>query len=152
MDAPLSRPRHPSSIFSLRMTSTDPREQEIIKALKRCNDDSVAAALRFQKSHDPADLSLIINGVLERDLPDTHTEALPTATDSTRLVEDLGMDSFGMMEVVMTAEEVFGITVANQELREVTTLGALKTFLMQKVKGKDETGEEPATLKPALNS
>ncbi len=132
------------------MTSTDPREQDIIRALKRCNEASIAAALRFQSSHDAADLSLIIQGVLERDLPDTHTGALATATDSTRLVEDLGMDSFGMMEVVMTAEEVFGISVANQELREVTTLGTLKTFIMAKVKGEPVSGADDAVMNPAL--
>ena len=134
------------------MTSTDPREQDIIRALKRCNEACIAAAVRFQTSRDAGDLALIIEGVLERDLPDTHTSALATATDATRLVEDLGMDSFGMMEVVMTAEEVFGISVANQELREVTTLGTLKTFLMAKVKGETAAGGTPGTLKPALQS
>lgn len=132
------------------MTSTDPREQDIIRSLKRCNEASIAAALRFQTSHDPADLALIIGGVLERDLPDTHTSALATATDATRLVEDLGMDSFGMMEVVMTAEEVFGISVANQELREVNTLGKLKTFLMAKVKSGAADGAAPVAMEPAL--
>lgn len=134
------------------MTSTDSREQDIIRALKRCSDESVAAALRFQASHDAADLSLIIKGVLERDLPDTHTAAMATATDSTRLIEDLGMDSFGMMEVVMTAEEVFGISVANQELRDVTTLGSLKSFLLSKVKSGPAAEETPASLNPALQS
>ncbi len=117
------------------MTPDSSREADITKALKRCSEECVAAALRFQSSRDPADLMLIIHGVLERDLPETRKAGLATATDSTRLIEDLGMDSFGMMEVVMTAEEVLGISVANQELREVTTLGTLKAFLLAKVQG-----------------
>ncbi len=115
-----------------RMPPSDSRDQDIIRALKRCSEETIAAALRFQTSHEPADLELIIRGVLERDLPETHVSALATATDETRLMADLGMDSFGMMEVVMTAEEVLGISVANEELREVGTLGSLKAFLMQK--------------------
>ena len=134
------------------MTSTDTREQDIIRSLKRCSEETVAAALRFQTTREPADLEVIIRGVLERDLPETHTANMATATDSTRLIEDLGMDSFGMMEVVMTAEEVFGITVANQELREVTTLGTLKTFLMSKVKGDAPSAPTAAGLNPALQS
>ena len=107
-------------------------EQDIIRALKRCSEETIAAALRFQSSPTEADLDLIMRGVLERDLPETHVAALAAATDETRLMADLGMDSFGMMEVVMTAEEVLGISVANEELREVGTLGSLKAFLMQK--------------------
>jgi acyl carrier protein len=113
------------------MTAT--REQEITASLKRCSPETVAAALSFQTTHSEADLSKIINGVLERDLPDTHTAELAAATDETRLVDDLGMDSFGMIEVVMTAEEVFGITIPNQELRDIHTLGALKSYLLGKV-------------------
>jgi len=117
------------------MTSPESREQDIIRALKRCSEPTVAAALRFQATHDANDLEIIIKGVLERDLPETHAAAMATVTDTTRLMEDLGMDSFGMMEVVMTAEEVFGISVANHELREVTTLGSLKAFLVAKTQG-----------------
>jgi len=134
------------------MTSPDTREQDIIRSLKRCSEETVAAALRFQTSRDAGDLAVIIRGVLERDLPETHTAEMATATDTTRLIEDLGMDSFGMMEVVMTAEEVFGITVANQELREVTTLGTLKSFLLSKVKGESSAVEAPVGLNPALQS
>ncbi len=114
------------------MTAT--REQEITSALKRCSPESVEAALRFQTTHAEEDLSKIINGVLARDLPDTHTAQLATATNDTRLVDDLGMDSFGMIEVVMTAEEVFGLTIPNQELRDIHTLGSLKSYLLSKFK------------------
>ncbi len=134
------------------MTPTDTRNQDIVRSLKRCNEACVEAALRFQTSHDSGDLALIIEGVLARDLPDTHITALATATDDTRLVEDLGMDSFGMMEVVMTAEEVFAISVANQELRDVNTLGKLKAFLLTKVRSSTTPDEASSAAEPALQS
>ena len=133
------------------MTTTPEREQEIRAALKRCSSETVNAALQFPQTHSAEDLAIIIHGVLQRDLPDTHGDALEKATDATRLIDDLGMDSFGMMEVVMTAEEVFGITIPNQELRDITTLGALRTYLLSKVKGLHEADAEaaPADFQPA---
>jgi len=59
--------------------------------------------------------------------------SLAAATDESRIMEDLGMDSFGMISVVMTAEEVLGVSIANEELKDVITLGALKQFLQAKV-------------------
>ena len=49
-----------------------------------------------------------------------------------KLIEDIGMDSFGMIEVVMTAEEVLGLTIATEELSSIVTLGDLKKFLRDK--------------------
>ena len=49
-----------------------------------------------------------------------------------KLMEDIGMDSFGMIEVVMTAEEVLGLTIATEEMNGIATLGDLKKFLRAK--------------------
>jgi acyl carrier protein len=109
------------------------RTEEIRKALKRCSDETVDAALRLQEGVDDHDLDVIIRGVLARDLPEERLPALPDASDDSRLIEDIGMDSFGMIEVVMTAEEVLGITISNEEMKGITTLGELKSFLRAKL-------------------
>ena len=109
------------------------REQAIVRALKRCSEATIAAALRFQDSRDPADLATIIRGVLSRDLPEDHAGALETATEDSRLVEDLGMDSFGLIEVAMTAEEIFGISIENEEMKILSTIGQLKSFVLSKL-------------------
>jgi acyl carrier protein len=109
------------------------REKEISDALKRCSHQTLAAAIRFQSTHTDEDLTIIINGVLERDLPDTHVAELAGADDHTLLIEGLGMDSFGMIEVVMTAEIAFGITICNEDLRDIHTLGSLKNYLLANV-------------------
>ncbi len=113
--------------------SSESREQIITDALKHCSAEAVAAAMRYQTSHSDDDLTNLILGVFERDLPDHCVGALTAATDDSRIMEDLGMDSFGMISVVMTAEEVLGVSIANEELKEVSTLGALKRFLQMKV-------------------
>lgn len=115
------------------MPITEERKQEIEKSLKRCSDATVAAALRFEETHNLDELPAIILGVLERDAANPKPEGVAAATDDARLIEDIGMDSFGMIEVVMTAEEVLGITVANQEMNDIRTLGQLKAFLRTKL-------------------
>ena len=112
---------------------TPSRDEEIKSTLKRCSTASVEAAIRFQSSHASEDLATVIHGVLERDLPETHADSLLAATDDSRLIEDLGLDSFGMIELVMAAEDIFCITIPNDDLRQVTTLGALKSYLLSKV-------------------
>lgn len=115
------------------MAISDTRKDEITKALKRCSGETLAAALRLQEKADADDLDLVIRGVLARDLQEERIAALPAATDESRLIEDIGMDSFGMIEVVMTAEEVLGITISNEEMKRIATLGELKTFLHGKL-------------------
>jgi acyl carrier protein len=109
------------------------RTEEISKALKRCSDETVAAAFRLQERVDDTDIDGVIRGVLARDLQEERLPTLPEASDDSRLIEDIGMDSFGMIEVVMTAEEVFGITISNEEMKGIRTLGELKSFLRSKL-------------------
>jgi len=118
------------------MTPESDREKEILGALKHTSEETVQAALRFQHTRQPEDLDIIIRSVLRRDLPEDVAANADTATDESRLMEDLGMDSFGTIEVMMTAEEVFGITIANSEMKDVSTIGQLKQFLMAKLESK----------------
>lgn len=118
------------------MPIDDKRKEEITKALKRCSEETVAAALRLQEATDERDLDCVIRGVLERDLQEERVPSLPTATDESRLIEDIGMDSFGMIEVVMSAEEIFGVTISNDEMKGISTLGELKAFLRTKLQEK----------------
>lgn len=121
------------------MPSAESREQEITRTLKRCSKATIEAALRYQSTQADEDLIVIIRGVLTRALPDENAAAVETANDDSRLVEDLGLDSFGMIEVVMAAETIFGISIANSEMRGNVTLGELRAFLKSKL------GESPST-------
>ncbi len=118
------------------MPVSNERREEISKALKRCSGETVDAAFRMEERVDDADLDVLIRGVLARDLQEERLPALPKATDDARLVEDIGMDSFGMIEVVMTAEEVLGIAISNEEMKGIATLGDLKAFLRAKLANK----------------
>lgn len=92
----------------------------------------MAAALRFEESRNLEELDPIILGVLARDAANPRPDGVASVTDDMKLIDDIGMDSFGMIEVVMTAEEVLGLTIATEELSGIVTLGDLKKFLRSK--------------------
>ena len=52
-----------------------------------------------------------------------HTDTTADLSEKTELVADLGIDSLGVMEVVAEIEDKFDMTIADSELREVSTLG-----------------------------
>lgn len=109
------------------------RQDDIKQALKRCKPEAIAAALRFQQTRSIADVQPVILGLIEREMPEDSAQDIATAPGDTRLIEDLGLDSLGLMEAVMAAEEVFGITIENQDLRRIATLEELNGFVEAKL-------------------
>jgi 3-hydroxyacyl-[acyl-carrier-protein] dehydratase len=74
-------------------------------------------------------------GVIERYVePDLRTK-LKDADDDLRLVDDLGIDSLTMMEIVILVEDVLQMTINNEELRHLRTVGDVKTFIDCKIRG-----------------
>ena len=55
--------------------------------------------------------------------------------DDLRLIEDLGIDSLTMMEIVILVEEVLQMSINNEELRHLRTIGDVKQFIECKVRG-----------------
>lgn len=115
------------------MPVSEDRKQEITRSLKRCSEETVVAALRFEDTRSLDELPAIMLGVLARDAANPRPDGMASVTDEMKLIEDIGMDSFGMIEVVMTAEEVLGLTIATEELHGIVTLGNLKQFLRTKL-------------------
>ncbi len=63
-----------------------------------------------------------------------HTDSAADITEQTELVADLGIDSLGVMEVVADIEDKFGMTIADSELREVSTLGDVVAAIESRLK------------------
>ncbi|HEY5893837.1 MAG TPA: acyl carrier protein [Chthoniobacterales bacterium] len=112
---------------------TDTRRATIIHALKRCDDTAVSAALEFQQTRDAAHIQPVIHGLIRREMPEENATDLATAPSETRLIEDLGLDSLALMEIVMSAEEVFDIKIENNELKQIATLAGLSVFVQTKL-------------------
>ena len=120
-----------------------PTEQDINHlrtSLKRCSAETIDAAIRFRTTGDPRELPTVAYGIIERHLPAENTRRLAQAPEDTRLIEDLGIDSLTLLEIVLSIEEAVGISIENEELREIATLGQVKTFIMHKTaKASDPT-------------
>ena len=55
-------------------------------------------------------------------------------TLQTELVGDLGIDSLGVMEIVAELEDKFELTIADKELREVTTMGDVVNAIVSRLR------------------
>ncbi len=110
-------------------------ETALRDALKRCSASTVEAAVQFRKSHDVAQVPVVVIGVLERFVEPGLRAKLKEVDDDLRLVEDLGIDSLTMMEIVILVEDVLQMQINNDELRNLRTVGDVKTFIDCKVRG-----------------
>jgi acyl carrier protein len=115
-----------------------PTEQDIVNlrtALKRCSADTIDAAIRYRTMGDADAVPAIVYGIIERHLAPENSRPLAQAGDQTQLVEDLGIDSLTLLEIVLSIEETLNITIENEELREIRTLGEVKYFITRKISG-----------------
>lgn len=58
--------------------------------------------------------------------------ALDTATDSTRIIEDLGVNSARLVDIILAFEDEFGIEVDDESADRVRTLGDAVQMILQK--------------------
>ena len=100
--------------------------------MKRCSPLTYQAACNFRRSGSSEELRTVILGVIERFVERELRPQLQNAADSLRLVEDLAIDSLTMMEIVMIAEDVLQISVSNEELGPLRTLGDIHRFMLEK--------------------
>uniref|UniRef100_UPI00404A5309 phosphopantetheine-binding protein n=1 Tax=Cephaloticoccus sp. TaxID=1985742 RepID=UPI00404A5309 len=110
-------------------------EAALRESLKRCSPSTFEAAVQFQKTGNPEHLPAVVIGVIERFVEPDLRVKLKDADDDLRLIEDLGVDSLTMMEIIILVEEVLSMTINNEELRNLRTVGDVKTFIDCKVRG-----------------
>lgn len=115
-----------------------PEDDPVLReALKRCSPATYYAACKFRATGSVTDLQQVVLGVIERFVERDLRAKLGPDADGLRLREDLGLDSLTMMEVVMVVEDVFPISVSNDELTRLHTIGDTKRFIAAKHAGRD---------------
>jgi len=117
------------------MSNTILNETELREALKRCPEATVQAAIDFHCTRNPDLVPTIVLGIIERFVEPDVRPVIREGKDSTRLLEDLGIDSLLMVEIVILVEETLSISLENEELRMIRTIGDLKVYLDAKIKG-----------------
>ena len=124
-----------------------PTEQDLNTlrtVLKRCSPATLEAAIRYRTTGDIGVVPTVVYGIIERHLAPENDRDLSQSGDDTRLVEDLGVDSLTLLEIVLSIEETLGISIENEELREIRTLGEVKTFIARKLTGTAAPEAAPA--------
>ena len=113
-----------------------PEEEAALReALKRCSPSTFEAAVQFRKTGNADHMPAVVIGVIERFVEPDLRAKLKDADDDLRLIEDLGIDSLTMMEIVILVEDVLQLTINNDELRNLRTVGDVKTFIDCKIRG-----------------
>ena len=110
-------------------------EAALRESLKRCSPATVEAAVAFRKTREPEHLPQIIIGVIERFVEPDLRPKLKEAPDDLRLMEDAGIDSLTMMEIVLLVEDVLQMQINNEDLRNLRTIGDIKGFIDCRVRG-----------------
>jgi len=110
-------------------------ESTLRESLKRCSPATIEAAIAYRKTNEASHLPAVIIGVIERFVEPDLRAKLKEADDELRLVEDLGIDSLTMMEIVILVEDVLQMQINNEDLRNLRTVGDIKVFIDCKVRG-----------------
>lgn len=82
-------------------------------------------------SHDALDL--VVWAVIRDHQPQHLRKSLdePISDDSS-LMADLGFDSLALAEIVFFFEDLYRVTIAQQDLMSITTVGELRAYLRSK--------------------
>jgi acyl carrier protein len=111
-------------------------EATLRESLRRCSEKTIEAAISYTQTEDARHIPAIIIGILERFVEaDLRPRLVADDSDELRVIEDLGLDSLTMMEIVMLVEEVTQTRIENEELRGLVTIGDIKTFVDCRARG-----------------
>ena len=105
----------------------DPAEK-----LRRLPPDALENFRKFRTTGDAAALNELIFVVLYDFLPQKSKTGATSWSDEARLIEDLGFDSLAIAETVFFFEDLFSISISNEEILQVRTVGELRAFVQKK--------------------
>ena len=88
-------------------------ETALREALKRCSPSAFESAVQFRKTGNAEHVPAVVIGIIERFVEPDLRIKLKDADDDLRLIEDLGIDSLTMMEIVILVEDVLQMTINN---------------------------------------
>ncbi|PIP59672.1 MAG: acyl carrier protein [Verrucomicrobia bacterium CG_4_10_14_3_um_filter_43_23] len=117
-------------------TFTPEAEADLRESLKRCRPEIIEAAVHYRRTRDPKEAPKIVLGIIERFLePEMRSKLQVEDCDDLRMIDDLGVDSLIMVEIVMTIEETLKLSIPDEELRGLQSVKDVKDYISQKIKG-----------------
>ena len=92
------------------------------------------AHARWLSDHDPHALATVVIAIVAFHLPPgiraQYSENLP---ETSRLVEDLGFDSLILAEIIFFIEDLYQVSISNDDLRRIHTVADLRAFVLNKI-------------------
>lgn len=109
-----------------------------VPALARFPADVLEAYQRYRTKGDAGGVEAVVIAAVV-DYRPSGSPSVPAVADGTRLVEELGYDSVAVAELVFFLEDLFDVTLSNDDLTEVRTIADLRTCVTRKLAGKART-------------
>lgn len=112
-----------------------PNPPDIPAPLARFPAEVRDAYVRFAAERDEAALSVVILAAVHDFMPRSGAQprAEPPRAEE-RLIEDLGFDSLAIAETVFFFEDLFRVTIKNEELFALHTVGELCGFVVSRLR------------------
>jgi len=108
-------------------------ETALRESLKRCSPETVEKAVEFRKTGNPELVGDVVMGIIARFVEADKRDMLKSAPDSLKMVEDLALDSLTMVEIVLAVEDSVGVSIDNEDVQKIHTIGDIKSFIRNKV-------------------
>jgi acyl carrier protein len=90
---------------------------------------------RYRLTGDTGAVQQVVLAAVVDYAPPCSPSAHPMS-DDLLLIEDLGYDSVAVAELVFFLEDVFDVTISNEDILRVRTLGELKSCVAQRLASK----------------
>lgn len=89
---------------------------------------------RFATEGDMAAADEVVIAIVKDHVPAKKAHQIPAElTDGSTLMGDLGIDSVSIADAVFVLEDVFNVSIANNELVKLRTIGDLRHFIRAKL-------------------
>lgn len=106
---------------------------QIRNSFRRCSNETLEAIMDYRRTGNKQLAQPIVFGIIQRYTPAESVGKLNPDDTSIRLIEDLGIDSLTMLEIVLSIEEALNIKIENEELMQIRTLGDVQSFMRAKL-------------------
>ncbi len=106
---------------------------DVEEKLRYLPEPARAAFRRFRSGGDPADLDPVVCAILQDFCPRKPAPDVAALPGATPLIDGLGFDSLAITEIIFFAEDLFGISISNEEILQVRTIDDLRDFIRRKV-------------------
>lgn len=112
-----------------------PTPTDIPQPLNRFPAEVRAAYQAFRAARDETALRVVIVAAVRDFMPraSVHSRTEPLRAEE-RLIEDLGFDSLAVAETVFFFEDLFKVTIKNEEIMALRTVGELCDFVARRLR------------------